>query len=119
MPSNQISNEALRIEDVPLPDADRPSISRFARTYDGYQRFAHLGKGKAVAACGKLANTLYGHYLETGELPGSLDDLRTCLFFENERWRKELDPRQQRDSFIIKLIDKIRNILTEETRMNF
>ncbi len=32
-----IANPDLRIEDVPSPDADWPTIIKFALTFDGYE----------------------------------------------------------------------------------
>jgi hypothetical protein len=113
MASHRINNEALKIEDVPAPDAEMAAISRFARTYDGYQRFADQPTpGKIVAACGKFANDVYRRYLECGERPESLDDLRTILFFESVRYRMELDPRNLRESYISRIIEKMAAVLS-------
>ena len=75
-----IPNSALTLKDVPAPRSKFAGvISRFALTFDGYTHFGDR--------CGKIANEALRQYKETGNLPESLDDLRTCLFFEQRRWR--------------------------------
>jgi len=36
--------------------------------------------------CARIANAAADRYSQEGELPESLDELRTCLFFEQRRW---------------------------------
>lgn len=68
----QISNRALTPERVPRPTADLDEIFRFAFSYDGYK------EAGSSEACAEIANARH---------QGTLDDLRTCLFFEQRRWR--------------------------------
>lgn len=65
---------ALRIEDVPSPDAPWERISEFAHSFSGY---AHFGKH-----WGARISAVRDRYVETGELPDAIDDLRACLFLE-------------------------------------
>jgi hypothetical protein len=65
---------ALRMEDVPTPDADWDRIAEFAHTFDGY---AHFGE-----RWGERYNAVRQRWSETGELPDDIDDLRACLFVE-------------------------------------
>jgi len=66
----------------------------------GYLRW-ELGDGAACAdharcgfawgahhadQCAHIANAAAHRYSQEGELPDSLDELRTCLFFEQRRW---------------------------------
>jgi hypothetical protein len=67
-----IPNDQLTPGDVPQKDADWSTISRFALTYNGYTEAGSFEK------CGEIANE---HRNST------LDELRTCLFFEQRRWR--------------------------------
>ena len=65
---------ALRRDDVPAPDAEWERIAEFAHTFDGY---AHFGEH-----WGERFNVVRERFLETGELPAEVDDLRACLFLE-------------------------------------
>jgi hypothetical protein len=67
-----ISNDRLRPDDVPSPDADWDAIQAFALTFDGYSASG------SFEACAEIANR--------GEA-ATLTELRTCLFFEQRRWR--------------------------------
>ena len=60
------------LSDIPVPDADINEIGCFALTFDGYE---HWG---AFEKCAEVANA---------ERQNTLTDLRTCLFFEQRRWR--------------------------------
>jgi hypothetical protein len=67
-----ISNAALRLSDLPEPNADWGVIIPFAHTIKGYEIHG------SVEACAEIANE---HRHET------LMDLRTCLFLEAGRYR--------------------------------
>jgi len=64
----EIANSDLRLSDIPSPDVDWDDIQLFALTYNGYVH----------DDCAEIANARRHE---------SLDDLRTCLFFEQRRWR--------------------------------
>lgn len=69
----KISNAKLKLADIPtrLIRWDE-SAQTFALTFDGYEHFGSL------EACARIANR---------KAPRSLTDYRTCLFFEQRRWR--------------------------------
>jgi hypothetical protein len=67
-----ISNEGLRAVDIPSPEADWSAISAFALSFDGYSVHGSFEK------CAEIANARRSE---------SQTDLRTCLFFEQRRWR--------------------------------
>jgi hypothetical protein len=71
-PGREIHNRGLRLADIPPPQADWDVIGAFALTFDGYR---HWG---SFEACAEVANA---------KRDGSLTELRTCLFFEQLRWR--------------------------------
>lgn len=84
----------LRAEYIPPPDASWDDIWRLAVTFNGYQ---HWG---SVEKCAEVANQ---------EREATLIDLRTCLFFEFQRWRHygdELD--EEAGPYIRGLVAKIR-----------
>jgi hypothetical protein len=94
MSTRPISNEQLRTADVPEPTADWSTISTFALSFDGY------GVHGSFERCAEIANA---HRTE------SLTDLRTCLFFEQRRWR-HFGERPHGDAmvYIRKLLERIR-----------
>ena len=68
----EITNQDLRLEDIPLEDADWSAIGRFVLTFNGYEYWGSFEK------CGEVASA-HSH--------DALAGLRTCLFFEQRRWR--------------------------------
>jgi hypothetical protein len=89
-----LGNAALRLEDIPPPDAPWSVIQRFALTFDGYGHWGSFEK------CADIANR--------GE-PSSLTEWRTCLFFEQRRWRHfGEEPEGEALSHIRKLLEGIR-----------
>lgn len=93
----EIANSDLTAADIPASDADWHSIGEFALSYDGYQRWGSFEK------CAEIANA---------QRRGSLDELRTCLFFEQRRWRHFGDaPDAASIAYIRAIIEKIRGIV--------
>lgn len=75
----EIPNAVLTPGDVPASPDPAHRLARFALSFDGY---AHWGD-----RCGEWADEAARAFREEGRLPGSLSDLRACLFYEHERWR--------------------------------
>jgi hypothetical protein len=69
---DEISNDQLEIGMVPASDASWAEIAGFALTFDGYKHWGSFER------CAEIANA---------RRHGTLTDLRTCLFFEQRRWR--------------------------------
>ena len=89
-----IDDAALTAADIPPPDADLGNVWRFALTFDGY------GICGSFEKCAQIAN---------GRLNGSLIELRTCLFFEQRRWRHlEKAPDKKALAYIRGIIEHIR-----------
>ena len=102
--SGEISNEDLEIGDVPAPDAGWGQIGRFALTFDGYDHWGSFDK------CAEIGNRWAETYAERQALPDSLTDLRTCLFFEQRRWRHYgWEPDEQAMRYIHALVEAIRD----------
>jgi hypothetical protein len=72
-----VANEALTSEQVPTKGESWDRCHEFALTYDGYAYWDNV----AELAQGSLAR-----WVRDGSLPGSLDELRACLFYEQRRW---------------------------------
>lgn len=90
----KIENIRLTLEDVPPPNAGWQEIQEFALTFDGYQFWGSFEK------CAEIANAHRNH---------SLVELRTCLFFEQRRWRHfGEEPDEKAMDYIMNLINEIR-----------
>ncbi len=95
-----ISNEQLRVEDLPSPGADWCAIQTFALTFDGYAQWGSFEK------CAEIANQ---------RKASTLTEMRTCLFFEQRRWRHfGEDPPQEDMPYMRDLIEKIRSRLVDK-----
>lgn len=93
----EIPNESLSETDLPPPNADWNQVSQFAITYDGYERCGSFEK------CADIANARLG---------GSLHNLRTCLFFEQRRWRHFGDyPGEEHMAYFHRIIEEIRELV--------
>ncbi|WP_027482058.1 hypothetical protein [Deinococcus pimensis] len=98
-----IPNEQLRLTDVPAADASWYEIGTFALKFNGYE---HRG---SFNACADLANAALETFEEFGGVPTDLTDLRTCLFFEQRRWRHFGDePDEEAMPYIRALVEAIR-----------
>ncbi len=90
----EIANSDLTPADIPPPDADWESVGEFALTFNGFHRWGSFKE------CARIANA---------ELHESLDELRTCLFFEQRRWQHYGDePDEEAMAYIRGVIEKIR-----------
>ena len=67
-----IPNEELRLEKLPPQNASWDCIQRFALTFDGYRYCGPFDR------CAEIANARRHE---------TVTDLRTCLYFEQRRWR--------------------------------
>jgi len=99
----EIANADLTEHDVPAPDAGWRGISRFALSFNGYEWWGSFGK------CAEVGNRGAEGFRERGALPESLAELRTCLFFEQRRWRHfGLDPDEEAMLYVLALLEEIR-----------
>jgi hypothetical protein len=91
---HEITNEELREEKMPPPNANWGVISHFALTFDGYKRWGSTKK------CGEIANA---------HRQNNLDELRTCLFFEQRRYHHWGEhPDEKAMSYIWNIVEMIR-----------
>ena len=98
-----IANANLANTTIPAGDADWVEIWRFALTFDGYALWGTPG------LCGTLANRWSEAYGRDAALPPTLAELRTCLFFEQRRWRHlDRDPHTAARPYIAALLEGIR-----------
>ncbi len=88
---------------MPAPDAGWHEIGRFALSFNGYEWCGSFGK------CAEVGDRGLEGFRETGAVPESLTELRTCLFFEQRRWRHfGLDPDYRAMCYISALLQAIR-----------
>lgn len=105
---NDIPNRELSSENLPPPNSKFWGvIDRFALSFDGY---AHRG---SFEKCAEIANAVRDGYRKRGKLPRSLTDLRTCLFFEQRRWRHfDEVPDNEALEYVYALVEAIRERVT-------
>jgi hypothetical protein len=103
-----IPNDQLTEEDIPPPEASWMAIVDFASTWDAYIYWGSFEK------CAEIANTWAKRYYEEGKLPETLEELRTCLFFEWRRWRHLGDPPpKEAMRYVWDLVEAIRRKVRE------
>jgi hypothetical protein len=98
-----IPNEDLTVEDIlGVGPSYWQGIDLFALTFGGHE---HFGSGQ----CAVIANSTCDRYQVDGSLPGTLTELRTCLFYEQRRWR-QYDQHADAGNleYILALLDGIR-----------
>lgn len=99
----EIANAELTERDIPAPDAEWHSIGRFALSFNGYEHWGSFQK------CAEVGNRAAELYRAERVLPKSLTELRTCLFFEQRRWRHfGFDPDEEAMDYIHGLVEHIR-----------
>jgi len=98
-----IPHNDLTPDQIPPPKAGWREIGWFALTFDGYE--VHGG----FEACGDIANQCRQAYETRQSLPETLTELRTCLFFEQRRWRHYgYSPDENAMIYIHALVEQIR-----------
>lgn len=92
-----IANKDLKLSDVPAAGKE---WGEFALTFNGYEIHGDF------AACAAIANR---------KQPQTLTDYRTCLFFEQRRWRHfDLEPKGEDLKYISALLKGIRTKIENE-----
>lgn len=94
-----IPDEALKPDLIPAPDASWDVIQDFALSFAGYKIHGSYEK------CAEIANA---------QRRESLSDVRTCLFFEQRRWRHiGEEPDDETLLYIRSLVEEIRTRVVE------
>lgn len=98
----EIPNAELTAADVPESARDLAAVAAFAVSFDGY---AHWGE-----RCGQRADRAAADFHASGQVPGDLSALRSCLFYEQGRLRWTAgDPGEEWIGWIQALLDAIRS----------
>jgi hypothetical protein len=102
----EIPNRELALEHVPAAGAEWAEIARFALSFDGYRRWGSFER------CADIGNRWADVYMRGGDPPDTLDLCRTCLFFEQRRWRNRASaPDARTRRYVGALLDKIGDLL--------
>ncbi len=89
---------------MPVSGSGWREIGRFALSFNGYEWWG------SFQGCAEVAERGLEAFRATGRLPDSLAGLRTCLFFEQRRWRHfGLDPDEEAMRYISALLEGIRD----------
>jgi hypothetical protein len=104
----EIANADLSERDVPSRNSGWHEIGRFALSFNGYEWWGSFDN------CAEIGKRGLEAFRATGALPDSLTELRTCLFFEQRRWRHfGLDPDEEAMNYIGALVEEIRRKVGE------
>jgi hypothetical protein len=95
-----MTNAQLTLNDLPAANATWSEIAKFALRFNGYEVQGSLER------CAEIANS---------RKHDSVADLRTCLFFEQRRWRHFGEaPDAETMQYIRDVIEKLRAKLSGE-----
>jgi hypothetical protein len=105
-----IPNSLLLSRDIPSRRASWKNIIPFAHSFNGYEHWGSIQKCREVARHGVAL------YKANQDLPESLTELRTCLFFEARRWKHlEKNPNKACLLYVHALVEAIRvRVQTQE-----
>jgi hypothetical protein len=94
-----IPNDALRLDELPGPDAGGTDVWRLADTFNGFKHWGSLER------CAEIADRRFYDQ----QRDSNLTELRTCLFYECRRWHYfgEL-PDWHCEPYVRGLVEKIR-----------
>jgi hypothetical protein len=106
--ASAIANSALTRNQVPARGESFESVFEFALSYDGYAYWDDLPQ---------LANRVLRRWTRDGALPGTLDELRGCLFHEQRRWHHfGDDPSGRAAAYMWALVDGISALVPSSAR---
>jgi hypothetical protein len=102
----EIPTRELAVEHLPATGADWGAVARFALSFDGYRRWGSFER------CAEIGDRWADAYMTGGELPDTLDLCRTCLFFEQRRWRdRPSGPDAPTRRYVGALLDRIGDLV--------
>ncbi len=85
-------------------------IFAFALTFSGYTYWGSFER------CAEIANSWLERFHQSGELPDTIEELRTCLFFEQQRWRHYGEsPDASARAYLSALLEKLREKVSQGT----
>ncbi len=106
--ANAVPNAGLRSVTVPGRDASWEDVEAFALSYDGYAYWSDVAE---------LGRRTLQRWTRERRLPGSLDELRGCLFTEARRWHGlGREPQGRARVYVGALVEAIARVVHDEER---
>jgi hypothetical protein len=103
--ANAILNDNLRPAMVPTRHASWEAIEEFALSYDGYGYWSDVAE---------LANRCLRGWTRDRSLPGTVDELRGCLFYEQRRWHHfGQEPQGRATEYFQAMLDAIAELVQD------
>ncbi len=103
---NAIAPESLTVDYLPDSGAQWPEINHFALSFDGYRYW------QSVETCINIGQSCAQNYQNQGILPNSLEQLRTGLLIERNRWRRSgIEPDDIAMNYLQAILSAIRDRL--------
>ena len=97
-----MKTDEQRLKEIPQANASWATISNYALLFNGYEHKEHLGD-----FANKIANDFSVNKTLPDEL--SINDLKSCLFYEQRRFRHfGSDPEEEAFEYIQTLVNEIR-----------
>jgi hypothetical protein len=97
-----VPNAELAATEIPRRADSWDAVSDFALSYDGYEYWADLPE---------LARRVVQRWTRSRTLPGALDELRACLFYEQRRWHHfGEEPTGRSAEYMRAILDAIRTV---------
>ncbi len=97
--ASAVSHAELPTVGVPRRGSSWDAVADFALSYDGYGYWDDLPE---------LARRVLQHWTRSRSLPGTLDELRGCLFYEQRRWHHfGEDPTGRSAQYMWAIVDAI------------
>jgi hypothetical protein len=102
-----VPNAQLRVHSIPGHGDTWDAISTFSLSYDGYAYWDDVSE---------LATRSIRRWTRNRTLPGSIDELRACLFYEQRRWHHfGEEPNGRGAQYVTALLDSLRNLVATRT----
>jgi hypothetical protein len=103
-----VPNAELASTEIPRRADSWDAVSDFALSYDGYEYWDDLPE---------LARRVLQRWTRSRALPGELDELRGCLFYEQRRWHHfGEDPTGRSAEYMRAILDAIRAVVVPVAR---
>lgn len=102
-----VPNGQLRVHAIPDHSDSWDAVSSFSLSYDGYAYWDDVSE---------LATRSIRGWTRSRTLPGSIDELRACLFYEQRRWHHfGEEPNGRGAQYVWALLDGLRTLVVART----
>jgi hypothetical protein len=102
-----VPNSQVKVHAVPDHGDSWDAVSSFSLSYDGYAYWDDVTE---------LATRSIRNWTRTRQLPGSIDEVRACLFYEQRRWHHfGEEPNGRGAQYVWALLDSLRSLIAGQT----